>query len=324
MRRFATRAFTLAHLALALALAGQARAFEAGHLIIWVTQRQELPGLEDLARRFTRETGTEVLVARPKDAGTRFSHLAAAGAGPDIVISPHEPVGDWVREGLLVQVVPSPAFKQQIEDLAWQAVTLGGKTFAYPLTLEAVALIYNKTLVPELPKRFEDITALERDLKKRGKHALVWDYTTPQFNYPLLAANGGYTFKRQDDGEAALTINGPWAWDNLDRSGIAYGVTPLPSLNGKPARVCVSVVVAAISTASPNQDLAARFLERHLLTPAGLRIAAGGRPPAATALKEYQKELGQDPRRAATFASAMGGDPIPPIAEMADYWLGTG
>jgi maltose/maltodextrin transport system substrate-binding protein len=195
---------------------------------------------------------------------------------------------------------------------------------------------------------------------------LVWDYVTPQFTYPLLAAHGGYTFKRNEDGdydlrdsgidnagarlgaqylyrlidqglmpkgldytaaeaafgtgEAAMTINGPWAWANLERRGINYGVAPLPSLNCKPARACVTVLAATINAASPNLDLATRFLERHLLTPDGLRTAAGNRPPAAVPLKEYQQELGQDPRRAATFASARAGDVIPPIPEMNTYW----
>ncbi len=30
-------------------------------------------------------------------------------------------------------------------------------------------------------------------------------------------------------GETAMTINGPWAWSNIDKSKVNYGVTLLPT-----------------------------------------------------------------------------------------------
>ncbi|STT83217.1 maltose/maltodextrin ABC transporter [Klebsiella pneumoniae] len=34
-------------------------------------------------------------------------------------------------------------------------------------------------------------------------------------------------------GETAMTINGPWAWSNIDKSKVNYGVTLLPTFKGK-------------------------------------------------------------------------------------------
>ena len=33
-------------------------------------------------------------------------------------------------------------------------------------------------------------------------------------------------------GETAMTINGPWAWSNIDTSKVNYGVTVLPTFKG--------------------------------------------------------------------------------------------
>ena len=34
-----------------------------------------------------------------------------------------------------------------------------------------------------------------------------------------------------------MTINGPWAWNNIEQSKINYGVTLLPTFKGKPSAV---------------------------------------------------------------------------------------
>lgn len=35
-------------------------------------------------------------------------------------------------------------------------------------------------------------------------------------------------------GQTAMTINGPWAWSNIEKSGVNYGVTLLPTFKGHP------------------------------------------------------------------------------------------
>lgn len=33
-----------------------------------------------------------------------------------------------------------------------------------------------------------------------------------------------------------MTINGPWAWSNIDTSKVNYGVTVLPTFKGQPSK----------------------------------------------------------------------------------------
>ncbi len=45
-----------------------------------------------------------------------------------------------------------------------------------------------------------------------------------------------------------MTINGPWAWSNIDKSKVNYGVTLLPTFKGKPSKPFVGVLSARGST----------------------------------------------------------------------------
>ncbi|BFU59967.1 MULTISPECIES: maltose/maltodextrin ABC transporter substrate-binding protein MalE [Rodentibacter] len=121
-------------------------------------------------------------------------------------------------------------------------------------------------------------------------------------------------------GESALTINGPWAWGNIEKSKINYGVAVLPTLNGKASKPFVGVLSAAVNAASPNKDLAKEFLENYLLTDEGLAVVNADKPLGAVALKSYQEKLAKDSRIAATMENAKNGEIMPNIPQMSAFW----
>lgn len=121
-------------------------------------------------------------------------------------------------------------------------------------------------------------------------------------------------------GQTALTINGPWAWNNIEKSGIDYGVAVLPTLNGNASKPFVGVLSAAVNSASPNKDLAVEFLENYLLTDEGLSVVNQDKPLGAVALKSYQQKLAQDLRILATMQNAENGEIMPNIPQMSAFW----
>ncbi len=56
-----------------------------------------------------------------------------------------------------------------------------GKLIAYPIAVEALSLIYNKDLVANPPKTWEEIPALDKELKAKGKSALMFNLQEPYF-----------------------------------------------------------------------------------------------------------------------------------------------
>ncbi|MFN6996061.1 MAG: maltose/maltodextrin ABC transporter substrate-binding protein MalE [Aquincola tertiaricarbonis] len=188
--------------------AGIAQAAEQGKLLIWINGDKGYNGLAKVGEEFTRKTGVPVVVEHPEDAPNKFQQAAAAGKGPDIWIWPHDRVGEWLGAGLLQPVTPSKKVQADIDPLGWKAFTVGGKTWGYPVSIEAVALVYNKDLVPTPPKTFEEVIALDKKLAAQGKKAILWDYTNTYFTWPLLGAGGGYAFKAKGDGSYDATDTG--------------------------------------------------------------------------------------------------------------------
>lgn len=349
-----------------LVVAATARADEKGTLQIWINGDKAYNGLAKLGEKFAKDTGVKVVVEHPQDAPEKFQQAASAHGGPSIFIWAHDRAGEWVAAGLIEPVNPKPKFINAFDKVGWDAFKFNGKTWGYPLAIEAIGLIYNKALVPKPPASFEEIVALDKKLAKDGKHAILWDYNNTYFTFPLLAANGGYPFGRgangnynakdvgvnnkgaiagaemlaklisagvmpkgatystmeaaMNKGEVAMMISGPWAWDNLRKSKIEFGVAPIPSLAGKPGKVFIGVQGAMINRASNNKEVAVEFIENYLLTMDGLRTLDSDVSLGVTAHKEFFKTRTADPLIVATMQNIKTGSLMPSLPEMGKFW----
>ncbi len=184
----------------ALAFTPHLHAAEAGKLLIWVNGDKAYKGIAKVGAEFTAKTGIPVTVEHPDDAPAKFQQLAASGKGPDIFLWAHDRIGEWMASGLIAPIQPGKLMRSSIDPMAWSAFTVGGKTWGYPLSMEAVALIYNKDLVASPPANFEDVLLLDKKLSSQNKKAIAWDYSNTYFSWPLLAANGAYAFGHWDSG----------------------------------------------------------------------------------------------------------------------------
>lgn len=125
---------------------------------------------------------------------------------------------------------------------------------------------------------------------------------------------------RFNRGDVAMMINGPWAWDNVKKSNIDFGVAPIPSIGGKPSKPFVGVLGCMIAAPSKSKDLAREFIENHLLTVDSLKMVSADVPLGTPANKAYFKELSSDPNIRATMANALAGEPIPNIPETGRFF----
>uniref|UniRef100_UPI003CDF8693 Nanobody,Maltose/maltodextrin-binding periplasmic protein n=1 Tax=synthetic construct TaxID=32630 RepID=UPI003CDF8693 len=334
-------------------------------LVIWINGDKGYNGLAEVGKKFEKDTGIKVTVEHPDKLEEKFPQVAATGDGPDIIFWAHDRFGGYAQSGLLAEITPDKAFQDKLYPFTWDAVRYNGKLIAYPIAVEALSLIYNKDLLPNPPKTWEEIPALDKELKAKGKSALMFNLQEPYFTWPLIAADGGYAFKYENGkydikdvgvdnagakagltflvdliknkhmnadtdysiaeaafnkGETAMTINGPWAWSNIDTSKVNYGVTVLPTFKGQPSKPFVGVLSAGINAASPNKELAKEFLENYLLTDEGLEAVNKDKPLGAVALKSYEEELAKDPRIAATMENAQKGEIMPNIPQMSAFW----
>ena len=121
-------------------------------------------------------------------------------------------------------------------------------------------------------------------------------------------------------GEVAMMISGPWAWDNAKRSNIDFGVAPIPSVNGHPAKPFVGVLGCMIAAPSKVKDLAREFIENYLLRVDSLKTINADVPLGTPANKAFYAELASDPNISATMENARVGEPIPNIPETGKFF----
>lgn len=335
-------------------------------LVVWFTVEGS-KGMRRIGEAFTADTGIEVVIETPDaDGPSKFQQAAAAGKGPDLLIYAHDRIGEWIGGGLLHAVTPSRRLLDDIDPLAWKGFAYRGRLWGYPYAIEAVTLIYNRALVPEPPRSFDEVFALDARLSGQGRKAILWDYTNCYFTWPLLAAHGGYAFKARPDGtfdardtgvdnagalvgarllerllkqglmpagsgypemesalaqgRVAMTINGPWAWLNLRRAGIDFGIAKIPSVAGKPAVPFVGIKGIVINRSTSQREAAVEFVENYLLALPGLKAIDRAEPIGAPASRAFYGELAVDPRIAGIMASARDGLPTPSVPEMGRFW----
>ncbi|UXH80595.1 maltose/maltodextrin ABC transporter substrate-binding protein MalE [Roseateles amylovorans] len=123
-----------------------------------------------------------------------------------------------------------------------------------------------------------------------------------------------------NEGRVAMTINGPWGWNNLKKSGLRVAASPLPSLKGRPGGPMVGVLGAMVCAASRQPLLATEFIENYLLSEAGLMAMQAHVPLGVPANLRVLDALKSDPLVAGTSAAAQQGEPMPNIPEMARFW----
>ena len=268
---------------------------QEGKLVVWINGDKGYNGLQEVGDWFAEETGITVEVAHPDSATDKFQQSAATGNGPDIFIWAHDRLGEWAQSGLIAELNPSQSVKDANYDFTWDAVTVDGKVYGYPMAVESIGLIYNKDLVSEPPKTFEEIPALDKKLAEQGKKAILWDYNNTYFTWPMMAANGGYIFAKSGNSYDVKDTG-------VNSDGAIKGATVLESL----------IEQGVMPRGADYGAMDSRFNKGEL----AMMISG----PWAVANKELMDELSADPNINATFKNAEMGEPMPSVPAMGAFW----
>jgi maltose/maltodextrin transport system substrate-binding protein len=359
------------NLIMVLLLAGfhTASAWTNGQLLIWM-DADRASAMQLVAKKFERDYGIPVQIETPEKITDNFPLAAQAGKGPDIVIWAHDKVGEWADGGIIAPIEVMAAYKQQFYPMAWDAVRHRKQVWGYPISLEAIGLIYNKKLVSGAPPtQLSDLIPFHQQFKSEhpDMNSILWDYSNPYYSRGILASGGGSIFgetangydprnvgvamdgavqalseivhlidrgvmprmastgdvpqELMAQGKLAMMISGPWDWPNLMKSGIDFGVVPMPGINGKLGKAFVGVQVAYINRSSPNRDLAKEFLEKYAITKESLRALDHVKPIGIPAMISLYDDLSQNnPLLGEMKRCVDEGEVMPNIPQMGRFW----
>ncbi|PWF87303.1 maltose ABC transporter substrate-binding protein [Kocuria rosea] len=178
----------------------------------------EIPALQQIAEEFTADTGVEVeFVQREINAQaiSNFISQSPTGQAPDIIVSPHDNLGQLASNGVVVPVEMGDRAEDFTEN-AREAVVYDGVSYGVPYAIENVAMLRNNELAAQDPATFDELRAIgHRLMEERG---IEYPFTVsqspeagdPYHLYALQTSFGAEVFERTAEGEYTgnLTMGG--------------------------------------------------------------------------------------------------------------------
>lgn len=181
---------------LSLALLGQA---SAATLTVWTHfGGPELDWLKSQAAAYEKSSGNKVsVVSVPFDQmKDKFIQSAPKGQGPDLLITlPHDQLGQLAAAGVIEPMDKYVTSRSDLDRTALNAMTYQGKLFGIPMFAEAVAVVYNKKLLPSAPTTWNAFLAAAQKNTGNGKFGYLADLGNAYMQYGIISSYGGYVFK---------------------------------------------------------------------------------------------------------------------------------
>jgi maltose-binding protein MalE len=247
----------LATVAAAVPAAGAVRAPSATpSLRIWVDNVQK-PAVDQIADAWGRQRGVTV-TAVVKDFGKIRDDLKTVRPedAPDVIVGPHDWVGELAANGLVVPLSPSRTARAQFPAYSLDAFSYGTsvkRLYGIPFALENVGLIVN-TRLARVPTTFADFERRALAFKKRasGNIAVAVPQGAggdPYHMYPFFSGLCGYVFGKTKSGtlnprDIGLsnpkflrnsTVIDRWNRNGFINSRVDYGAAKDAFLKGKAA-----------------------------------------------------------------------------------------
>lgn len=185
-----------------------ALAQETDALVIWA-DGERAPLIAELGAQFTEEFGIPVEVQQYGLGDARDQLLIAGpvGEGPDLLISAHDSIGQFVANGAIVPLAIPEDVLANFTESSLALFTYQDQIWGLPYAQENVALIRNTDLVPEAPATWQEVRALAEQFQADGtaQYAFVVQTGNTYHNFPITSAFGGYIFGLNEDGTFNLT-----------------------------------------------------------------------------------------------------------------------
>ena len=189
-------------------------------LTLWVYDDGRLTILQKLGEKFKEEYGVtlKVEVVDLSEIRSQMTLGAASGAGPDMVIIPHDNLGPMVENGAAAPIDLGDKAKNYLP-AAIDGFTYNGKLYGVPLAVENIGFFRNTDLVPDAPKTWAEVAKIGTELVKAKKAESAISLPDLGYNiYPLYTAFGGYIFGRDAAGSFTPTDIG------MNNAGMAKGL----------------------------------------------------------------------------------------------------
>lgn len=177
--------------------------------------------INDIKGDFEKKNGVKVVV-KTKDALATLDSLkldGPAGKAADVMMAPFDRVAVLGKQGQLATV--KLADDGRYNDADKKNVTLKGKTYGEPVTIETLVMYYNKDLIKKAPTSFKELETLSKDSKfayendKTKNVAFLTQWTNFYNAYGLIKGYGGYVFGDNGTNPKEIGLNNKGSVEGL-------------------------------------------------------------------------------------------------------------
>lgn len=177
--------------------------------------------INDIKGDFEKKNGVKVVV-KTKDALATLDSLkldGPAGKAADVMMAPFDRVAVLGKQGQLATV--KLADDGRYNDADKKNVTLKGKTYGEPVTIETLVMYYNKDLIKKAPTSFKELETLSKDSKfayendKTKNVAFLTQWTNFYNAYGLIKGYGGYVFGDNGTNPKEIGLNNEGSVEGL-------------------------------------------------------------------------------------------------------------
>lgn len=192
---------------------------EAGaELKIWVDKTERM-FIDSVLPTFTAQYGVKVTAeeVNAPEQGSKLETDGPAGVAADVVMLPHNKLAPAAQANLLL---PNDLFEDETKasalDTAVQASSYNGILYGYPETIETYAIIYNKDLISEVPKTWDEVVAFGKTFNDPAnkKYAIAWLHNLYFVNM-FIQPFGGYVFGKDATDPSDIGLNNAGAIEGL-------------------------------------------------------------------------------------------------------------
>lgn len=333
----------------------------ATELVVWTKFENEAAVVKQISAEWAAKTGNKVIVEYFQPGFQEYLTIAAAGKGPDVYFGiPHDNLGTFHKAGFLDPVPANVIKDSDFSKGAIDAVSYDGKKFAVPVTVEAIALMYNKKLVPTPPKTWDEF------LKVAKEKGFAYDARNFYFSYGFIGGNGGFVFENKggaldpksvglgtagaqaglqtivdlvhthklfpadagydymqgnfEAGKIGMILNGPWGVDGAKKAGVDLAVAPMPTLANGKPFNPFIGVYAAFVAADSKKKAVAWEYVKYMTEQATPDMFKVGKRLPAKLSLQEINYIKDDPISNGYIQSANNGTPMPNIPAMAVVW----
>lgn len=325
-------------------------------LIIWHSwQGAEQELLDTWIANYTGDVTINTRFIYAEDLQATYQGQLEAGAGPDLVLG----TPDWAQDFrntpnalALTAVIAGTQLEANLPASSWELMAAEGDYYGIPVSLDGVALYYNRDILPddEVPTTFDEMLEIGVERTTDETVGLIFDrsfYTSAGMYFalggqlfdPATGANlwnssgaavrflelhrevfqasdeiYGGAATRFTNGQAAMIIDGSWQLADYQAAlGDRLGIALLPDIDGNPWQPFINVQGFYVN---PNGKVEASLaFMTHVTSPENLLLAneiAGLVPPVEAGTID-------DPNLDQLVTQFTNGVPLPTATIMTAY-----